>query len=98
MQLDTVESDVIHAIGYADDVSVLEIIFNSGQIYQYRNVPRAVYDELMRSDSKGRYFQDNVRDEFEYWQWDPAMAHFARVGGNAARPRTEPEDLKGRTE
>lgn len=85
MTLETVESDVIHAIGYDDDVHVLEIIFNSGQIYQYRNVPREVYEELMRAESKGNYFQNNIRDEFEYWQWDVPMAKFIRGEQKAAR-------------
>jgi hypothetical protein len=83
MKLETVESDVIHAIGYDDEIRVLEIIFNNGQIYQYRNVPRAVFERLTAADSKGNYFQENVRDEFEYWQWDAALAKFVR--GQEAR-------------
>ena len=79
MKLETVESDVIHAIGYDDEINVLEIIFNSGQIYQYRNVPPAVFQEFMRAESKGSYFHDNIRDEFEYWQWDVPMAKFVRA-------------------
>ncbi len=98
MKLETVESDVIHAIGYDDDVNVLEVIFNNGQIYQYRNVPREVFAQLMAADSKGRYFQENVRDEFEYWQWDPAMAKFIRGEQKAARGSGKGMDLKGRTE
>lgn len=78
MRLDTVESDVIHAVGYDAHLNILEIIFNSGSIYQYRGVPREVYDQLMAADSKGNYLNDNIRGEFEYWQWDPQMARFAR--------------------
>jgi hypothetical protein len=78
MTLETVTSDVIHAIGYDNETSVLEIIFNGGAIYQYRGVPRQVFEELMRAESKGAYFQNNIRDEFEFWQWDVAMAKFIR--------------------
>lgn len=92
MTLETVESDVIHAIGYADDVNVLEIIFNNGSIYQYRNVPREVFDQFMRAESKGSYFQNNIRDEFEYWQWDVPMAKFIRAESKSA------EDMQGATE
>lgn len=95
MRLDTVESDVIHAIGYDDETSVLEIIFNSGQIYQYRNAPRVVYEQLASSESKGKYFQENIRDEFEYWQWDPQMAKFIRAEQKAADVVTS---LQGKTE
>lgn len=85
MTLETVESDVIHAIGYDDETSVLEIIFNSGAIYQYRNVPHQVFEEFMRAESKGNYFQNNIRDEFEFWQWDVPMAKFIRGEQKAAR-------------
>lgn len=78
MTLETVESDVIHAVGYDDPLNILEIIFNSGAIYQYRGVPREVYDQLMAAESKGRYFGENIRGEFESWQWDPQMAKFMR--------------------
>jgi hypothetical protein len=98
MKLETVESDVIHAIGYDDDVNVLEIIFNTGQIYQYRNVPREVFEQLLRAESKGSYFQNNIRDEFEYWQWDVPMAKFIRGEQKAARSANESEDLRGATE
>lgn len=58
---------------------MLEIIFNNGQIYQYRNVPRSLYKLFLASDSKGEYFQENIRDEFEYWQWDVGLAKFIRA-------------------
>lgn len=86
MTLETVESDVIHAVGYDDETSVLEIIFNSGAIYHYRNVPRQVFEELMEAESKGSYFQNNIRDEFEYWQWDVPMAKFIRGEQKAQMP------------
>lgn len=93
MKLETVESDVIHAIGYDDEINVLEIIFNSGQIYQYRNVPREVFEQFMQSESKGNYFQHNIRDEFEFWQWDVPMAKFVRAEAKSAT-----EELQGASE
>jgi hypothetical protein len=87
------ESDVIHAIGYDEEVQVLEIIFNNGSIYQYRGVPREVYEQFLRAASPGNYFHENVRDEFEYWQWDVPMAKFVRAEQKAA-----PSELQGATE
>lgn len=98
MKLETVESDVIHAIGYDEDVSVMEVIFNSGQIYQYRNVPRQVFEQFLRAESKGNYFQNNIRDEFDYWQWDVPMAQFVRGEQKAARKADTGGDMKGATE
>ncbi len=78
MELHTVESDVIHAIGYDPEIHLLEIIFNDGRIYQYRGVPSEVDEELQSAESKGRYFQENIRGEFQYWQYDAQAAKFVR--------------------
>jgi hypothetical protein len=79
MRLDTVESDVIHAIGYDPEIRLLEVIFNDGSIYQYREVPQEVYEGLMSAESKGQYFQQNVRDEFQYWKFDRGAATIVRA-------------------
>ncbi len=81
MLLETVESDVIHAIGYDPEIHLLEIIFNDGKIYQYRGVPFAVFEALRNAESKGRYFTENIRDEFQYWQYDAQAAQFVRGPG-----------------
>ncbi len=86
MILETVESDVIHAIGYDPEINLLEIIFNDGRIYQYRGVPPGVYEGLQRAESKGRYFQENIRGEFQYWQYDAQAARFVR--GSAEEDKT----------
>ncbi len=78
MILETVESDVIHAMGYDPEIQLLEIIFNDGRIYQYRSVPPEVYDGLKNAESKGRYFQENIRGEFQSWQYDAQAARFVR--------------------
>ena len=36
----------------------------NGRVYQYRDVPREVYEEFRRAPSKGRYFRDRIRDVF----------------------------------
>jgi hypothetical protein len=66
MQLTTVESSMIHAIGYDAEQQLLEIVFNTGRTYQYLEVPPEVYKELMKAESKGRYFLANVRDMYPY--------------------------------
>ncbi len=85
MLLETVESDVIHAIGYDAEIQLLEIIFNDGRIYQYRGVPVDVFQGLKRAESKGRYFQENIRDEFQYWQFDAQTAQFVRNTSDGRR-------------
>ncbi len=74
MRLDTVESTMFHAIGYDPDLRVLEVIFNSGGIYLYRDVPADVYDHLMSAESKGEYFHEVVRDRYPHWTLEEAQA------------------------
>ncbi len=64
MQLTTVESSMIHAVGYDPEQQMLEVIFNNGRVYQYFEVPPKVYEELMASSSKGSYMRDCVIDCF----------------------------------
>ena len=59
-------SSNLKSVGYDDTENILEIEFKSGSIYQYFDVPREIYDELMRAQSKGKYFWRWIRDEFEY--------------------------------
>ncbi|MBI3241559.1 MAG: KTSC domain-containing protein [Chloroflexi bacterium] len=53
MELVTVDSSMIHAVGYDQQKRILEIIFNSGGTYQYFDVPPDVYEGLLKAESKG---------------------------------------------
>jgi KTSC domain len=55
-----VASSMIQAVGYDPKTRILEVVFNSGQIYCYEDVPPNVYKELMAADSKGRYMQSEI--------------------------------------
>ena len=68
MQLTTVESSMIHAVGYDKEKRILEIVFNTGRTYQYADVPTEVYKGLLDAESKGRYFLANIRDVYAYAQ------------------------------
>jgi hypothetical protein len=60
MQLITVDSSMIHAVGYDPKEEALEVVFTSGKIYRYTNVPQATYDQLMASSSKGSYMRSCI--------------------------------------
>ena len=47
----------------AELIGLLEIQFNSGTLYQYLNVPKEIYDELLAAPSKGKYFWQYIRPE-----------------------------------
>lgn len=61
-----VESSLISRVGYVAEYKVLEIEFNDGRSYQYFGVPERVYKSLMVAESRGRYFNDRVRDAYIY--------------------------------
>ncbi len=56
MERQSVRSSNIASIGYDEINEILEIVFLSGGIYQYLDVPVYVYEELMDADSHGKYF------------------------------------------
>lgn len=57
-----VESSVIAEIGYEDEV--MEVRFNNGGVYRYFNVPPQVCLDFLKADSKGRFFNQEVRGEY----------------------------------
>ncbi len=61
-----VNSSAIFAVGYDPRTKILEIEFKSGQLYRYKEVPRAVYDDLKKADSIGAYVNANIRDKFDF--------------------------------
>lgn len=61
-----VESSMIASVGYDEENEILEVEFNSGQVYQYFEVPREVFDELLQAESKGRYMKSSVIDCYPY--------------------------------
>jgi len=69
MQRTKVVSSQIEAIGYSTATKVLEVEFKPtrnkpdqpGSIYQYRNVPPQLHDELMKAESVGSYFIKQIK-------------------------------------
>ena len=72
------KSTSLHAATYQDQSAFLELEFLSGAIYRYLGVPAQIYQELLRAESKGRYFNQHIRNGFTYTQIDPARSGTAR--------------------
>ena len=56
-----VSSSDLKSIGYDPNTSILEIEFKTGAVYQYSSVPYSIYQNLMNSSSKGKYFHSFVK-------------------------------------
>jgi KTSC domain len=56
-----VSSSNLASVGYDQTTQTLEVEFLHGGVYQYSDVPSAVYDGLMTADSHGSYFDRYVK-------------------------------------
>lgn len=66
MNREAVESSTMKAVGYVVEARILEIEFESGAVYRYRKVPAETYEGLMSAESKGKYFNSEIRNCYEY--------------------------------
>jgi len=57
MQLVPVDSSMIHAVGYDTGAHELEVVFTSGKIWRYTNVPQDLYHQLLAAESKGSFMR-----------------------------------------
>ena len=65
-----VESTNVASVGFDPKRKVLEVEFQTGAVYQYREVPKPTYDALLKADSKGRYLAANVKGKYPYERID----------------------------
>lgn len=65
------QSTSLNAATYQDQSAFLELEFRGGVRYRYRGVPEKVYQELLSAESKGRYFNQHIRNRFPYAKIDP---------------------------
>jgi hypothetical protein len=57
---------MIRFVRYDPRGRALHIIFTSGKTYIYMDVPREVYDALLKADSKGEFFNEEIRDQYSF--------------------------------
>ena len=61
-----VNSSVLAQVSYSAGQSVLQLWFCNGAIYRYFGVPAGICDDLLTAQSKGTYFNREIRDCFHY--------------------------------
>jgi hypothetical protein len=61
-----VQSSLLVSAAYQVSKSVLQLEFRDGAIYRYFDVPAAVYGDLLAADSKGSYFNKQIRGCFRH--------------------------------
>lgn len=66
MEMTSVESSNIEAVGYDEDSSTLQLEFKNGGTYQYFDVPVRVFEELRDAASVGKYLAANIKGVYRY--------------------------------
>jgi hypothetical protein len=61
MSREPVKSGNIRSVGHDPATNTLEVEFHGGKVYRYRGVTAHQHRELMRADSLGRHFHENLR-------------------------------------
>jgi hypothetical protein len=64
MEMIPVRSSAISAIGYDPASRRLKIRFKQGRTYDFCNVPQDVFDRFLTAPSKGRFYDDRIRDRY----------------------------------
>ena len=54
----------MHRVEYDGGSGRLDIWFNGSGRYSYYRVPSHIYAGLLAASSKGRYFNDNIKDRY----------------------------------
>jgi len=63
-----VASSNVASVGYDASTLTLEVEFHSGSVYQYFDVPEAVFQELVSSESVGTYLNQHIKNSYRYVQ------------------------------
>ena len=66
MQMISVSSSNLAAVGYDPSDSTLVVEFKNGTTYKYRQVPQSIFDGLMRASSKGAFFNAKIKDHYRH--------------------------------
>lgn len=65
MEMIRVSSSAIRAIGYDATTRRMKITFTEGHTYDFCSVPKNVFEGLRHAGSKGRYYNDHIRDRYQ---------------------------------
>lgn len=48
------------------DFKLMDVEFNSGQVYRYQAVPLETYTELLKAESVGKFINQNIKGNYDY--------------------------------
>lgn len=66
--IETPKSSSIARFCYKEREQVLIVEFKHGGVYNYYDVPQRVFEQMILAPSKGRFFLEHIREEYDYTQ------------------------------
>lgn len=63
-------SNILNATYFPD--GKMEVEFTNGGRYLYKEVEREVFQDMVKSESVGKFFHKNVKNKYEYERVDPS--------------------------
>ena len=70
MERNVVKSSNIKSVGYDEETEILEVEFKSGGLYQYKDVPKGIYDDFMSHESHGKYLAESIKNVYKFEKID----------------------------
>ena len=61
-----VKSSMIKQVFYKPDTFSMRVQFHNGSIYQYENVGKGTYEQLIQADSVGKFFHAQVKGRYDW--------------------------------
>ena len=62
----SLQSSVLAAAAYFPELTALDVVFNTGDVYRCLKVPRSFFQDLLNADSKGAFFNAHIRNQFSF--------------------------------
>ena len=59
-------SSVVAFIQYHDDTRILSIRYQSGDVYNYLDVPKEIYLAMKTASSKGLFLNKEIKGKFKF--------------------------------
>ena len=59
-----VDSSFINSVSYFDGLKMFEIKLKNGTEYSFKNVPRKVFERFMAAKSKGKFFNEVIKEKY----------------------------------
>ena len=64
--IETPGSSMLARFSYDANEQSLIVEFKHGGRYEYYDVPEDVFKKMVAARSRGRFFQDHIRDDYEF--------------------------------